>query len=129
MSYRHDTHTRHGDCDVSANWSICRYSKAVIVARGEIDIAAVPVLRKVLTDALCDHSRLVVDLSEATFLDTWALDVLVIARQIAEAGGGGLRLNAPSRSVRRMLEACGVADLSVTGLQPDLSGDPVVEPG
>jgi len=52
---------------------------------------------------------LVVDLSRLTFMDSWALHVILAARQDLHAAGGTMALASPAGAVRRMLEIADVA--------------------
>jgi anti-sigma B factor antagonist len=58
------------------------------VARGEMDIAAVPALRKLLDDVIGGGTRrLVIDLTDVDFVDSVALATLIGAkRRIGESG-------------------------------------------
>jgi anti-anti-sigma factor len=61
----------------------------VLAAAGELDIATAPELRATITDALAAGvQRLVIDLSEVSFLDSVAVAVLLHARR--QLGGPGL---------------------------------------
>ena len=53
---------------------------SVVVAAGEIDIWTCPALRKALDAAADSARRLVIDLTEVTFLDSSGLGVLLDAR-------------------------------------------------
>jgi anti-sigma B factor antagonist len=82
-----------------------RLDGAVVVAlEGEFDLAWAPALRDELVSALTNGtSKLVVDLTEATFLDSSALGALVGAGKVAANGGGWIRLVAPRENVARLL--------------------------
>lgn len=87
---------------VRAGTVICR-------VRGDVDISCSPVLRERLLSALApQRARLVLDLSQVTFMDASGLGALIAARRRSMLFGGGVRLVAPSSSVRRVLEASGL---------------------
>jgi anti-sigma B factor antagonist len=87
---------------VDADSILCRVS-------GDVDISCSPALREQLLAALePPRPRLVLDLSEVTFMDASGLGALMAARRRSLLLGGGLRLVAPSSSVRRVLEASGL---------------------
>ena len=86
----------------------------VVCVTGEVDLAAAPRLRAVLEPALPDPGgRLVVDLSETTFIDSSALGVLVRALKRLRHHGGDLVLRHPSRNARRVFQLTGL-DLILT---------------
>jgi anti-sigma B factor antagonist len=58
----------------SAPWGL------VVVARGELDVAAVPELRRLL-GASVRTSRILLDLSEVTFIDSLSLAAIVAAKR------------------------------------------------
>ena len=72
-------------------------------AVGEFDLATVEVLRTAFGGALVDHSRVVLDLSRTTFMDSTGLGVLVAAGKRATQDGGWLRLVAPLQNLRKLL--------------------------
>ena len=74
---------------------------------GELDLATAPALREALRGAV-DRSpkRLVVDLTEVTFVDSTVLGALVEAR--SALGGDAFALAAPGLEVRRALEVSGL---------------------
>ncbi len=82
--------------------------RAVLSVRGEIDSLTTPQLEPALT-ALLDgpERRLVVDLSEVSFLASSGLAALIRAAQRAEERGVRLRLVVANRAVRRPLEVTG----------------------
>jgi anti-anti-sigma factor len=53
-------------------------------------------------------TRLVVDLSQTTFVDSLGIAVLIHARKRATASGGQFRITNPSRNVHKVLQMTGV---------------------
>jgi anti-sigma B factor antagonist len=77
----------------------------LIVAKGELDISATPRLSTVLAMASASRGgRLVLDLSEVTFIDSTALGTILKAAAQLEEGGASLAVVAPDGPVRRLLE-------------------------
>jgi anti-sigma B factor antagonist len=77
---------------------------ATVVLGGEIDIATVPAIRRLLLAAISGgNAHLAVDMSGVTFLGAAGIGVLVGAANRAREVGGSLSLLAPSRQVRRVL--------------------------
>lgn len=76
----------------------------VIELRGELDVVTVPALKTRL-HSLLDGSvpRLILDLSGLTFIDSAALNALVIADRRARQLGVVLALAGPQRIVARVL--------------------------
>ncbi|RZU23874.1 STAS domain-containing protein [Streptomyces sp. BK239] len=81
----------------------------VVSPRGEIDHDTGRLFRAALeaTDGW-GGGRMVVDLSEVTFMDSTGVNVLVTAHHAALAGGGRLRLAVPRGPVLRVLELVGL---------------------
>ncbi|WP_055590911.1 STAS domain-containing protein [Peterkaempfera griseoplana] len=88
----------------------------VVTARGDIDLATAPSLRRRLADALATHPEVVVDMSQVTFMDCAGLSALVDARNRADAHGGRLLLRGTNDKVRRLL--------TLTGLHRRLTPEP-----
>jgi anti-sigma B factor antagonist len=82
---------------------------AIVVAlTGELDLYNTPVVREALRGAAGrGPRRLVVDLSDVTFVDSTALGAFVEARS-ALADGNAFVLAAPGLEVRRALEVSGL---------------------
>lgn len=92
----------------------------VVEVCGELDLATSPQLREVLADLLGrGHARLVVDLSQVSFIDSTALGVLVGAHRSTRAQGGSLALASPDRRCLRTMEITGLT--SVFDLQPSVA--------
>jgi anti-anti-sigma factor len=81
----------------------------LVAVAGELDLSNASELRRLVDDALGqDRTRLVVDLTEVTHLDSSGLAALISAHQEADARGGRLVLVLASPHVRRTLEVRGL---------------------
>lgn len=89
---------------------------AVLVLRGELDVAAAPALRERLLAA--PERGLVLDLAGTTFIDSSILQELLRARNDLRARGARLVLAGATRPVHRLLELTGTLELF------ELVGDP-----
>jgi anti-sigma B factor antagonist len=79
----------------------------VLSLAGELDLADAPALREALRRAAeRSPKRLVVDLTDVTFVDSTILGALVEAR--SALGGDAFALAAPGFEVRRALEVSGL---------------------
>ncbi|MEW2051752.1 STAS domain-containing protein [Streptomyces sp. NPDC005476] len=82
----------------------------VVTVQGEIDHD----VKKQLSEALLPESgplapsRIVVDLSGVTFMDSSGINVFVAAHQTASGTKGWLRIAAPQESVLRVLQLVGI---------------------
>jgi anti-sigma B factor antagonist len=81
---------------------------SVIAVEGELDLAGAPRLKWMLLDALAGgHSRLVLDLTLATFMDSTALGVLVgVNRSLS--GDGALVIVCANAGVLKIFELSGM---------------------
>ncbi len=83
---------------------------SVVSAEGEVDVSTAPALRQRLYE-LPESAKVVVDLSEVTFLDSTGLGVLVAAlKRVRESDAGGdLRLVVTRPQVSKVLEVTGLS--------------------
>jgi anti-sigma B factor antagonist len=81
----------------------------VIRADGELDMAAAPDLRGMLAQLIVERTkRVVVDLSEATFIDSTTIGALVAAHHRVRRYGGVLELVCTNPNVLRTFEFAGL---------------------
>jgi anti-sigma B factor antagonist len=82
---------------------------AVVTLRGELDLAGESELRDRLR-AACEENdgRVVLDLSELSFIDSTGLSILVEYHARTRAAGGRLILLAPRSAVVRILDITGL---------------------
>ena len=79
---------------------------------GEIDIATKTELDLELADLLAEaHSPACVDLGGVSFMDSTAINALLLARRAGVENGTPLVVTAASVPARRVLEICGVWEL------------------
>lgn len=83
--------------------------RAVVVARGEIDLQTAPEMQSCIEEAIKSYPVVVVDMSAVDFMDSTALSVLIQARSQLDAGTT-LSLAAPSTAVQRILDVTGASD-------------------
>jgi anti-anti-sigma factor len=90
-----------------------RDGRAVVVIRGELDIATAPDLEAALTERLDAGQDVVVDLRELAFLDSTGLRVLVASHVRAESGGVSFLIvrPRPEAPIARILAISGVESL------------------
>lgn len=83
-------------------------TSSMVAVRGELDLAATPVLMATL-QAMKEAGRrdVVVDLAEAAFVDVAGLRPLVAAA----TDGLSVRVRNPPRLARLVLETCGLTDV------------------
>lgn len=89
-----------------------RADGTVLALAGELDIASAPILEKAVDelDPVDASPRLVLDLSEVTFMDSTGLRALLVARQQAGESGRDLVLRPGPRQVQRVFELSGTLD-------------------
>jgi anti-sigma B factor antagonist len=83
--------------------------EVVISVRGELDLQTCPLLWNRLAEAIpLTRERLVVDLRNATFIDSTGLAVFVRAFKRLRHGGSDLVLRSPNKSARKVLHITGL---------------------
>jgi anti-sigma B factor antagonist len=81
----------------------------VVAVRGEIDLFTAPDLKAMLVEAIDGgKTRIVVDLSETTFLDSTALGVLIGAIKRIRARDGALTLVNTDPNIAKTFEITGL---------------------
>jgi anti-sigma B factor antagonist len=75
----------------------------VVFAVGEIDLAASPVMREVMTEAVESCRRVIVDLSAVSFLDSTGLSVLLGTQKTVAATYKSMSLAGPTGMVAKVL--------------------------
>lgn len=77
----------------------------LVSAGGELDVAAAPQLSAILTMGVASSQSVVVlDMAEATFIDSTALGVVIRSADELAAAGKSLLVVAPEGPVSRLLE-------------------------
>ena len=95
--------------DFQVRW--LRPGTAVIELFGEHDLSCKETLRDLFSRLVQETELLVVDLSQATFVDSTVLNALVRAQRKAEQRGCRLRLQLGSAAiVRKVFEVSGLLD-------------------
>jgi anti-sigma B factor antagonist len=81
----------------------------VIAVRGENDLFTAPELKQALTDAIeGGQHRVVIDLTEVSFLDSTALGVLIGAVKRLRSRGGALAIVNTEPSIAKTFEITGL---------------------
>jgi len=81
----------------------------VVAVRGEIDLFTAPELKKTLAEAIENGAtRVVVDLSETTFLDSTALGVLIGAVKRLRTRDGQLAIVNTDANIQKTFEITGL---------------------
>jgi anti-sigma B factor antagonist len=109
-----DDAVRHYNHPVATELSINRRDEAggvVLALSGELDVVSAPELELCLNEVMADpHARVVLDLSDLTFVDSAGVSVLIKARQDAELNGRTLVLARPTEQAHRVFALVGLAD-------------------
>jgi anti-sigma B factor antagonist len=90
----------------------------VVFAVGEIDLAASPIMREVMTEAAESGRHVIVDLSAVSFLDSTGLSVLLGTRKTIAATHKSMSLAGPCGFVAKVLRITRVDD--AIPVHPDL---------
>jgi stage II sporulation protein AA (anti-sigma F factor antagonist) len=77
---------------------------AVINVRGEIDLITADALWAAVEQGFQDSSRVVLDLSETTFVDSAGLNLFVRAHHLAGGAPESFILRSPCHQLRRLLD-------------------------
>jgi anti-anti-sigma factor len=83
----------------------------VVLLSGDADVTGQVVEDVLAAEAAKDPALLLVDLSAVSFIDSWALHVVLRAVRGRRAGGAAAALVCPSGPVRRVLELTGAGTL------------------
>jgi anti-sigma B factor antagonist len=85
----------------------------VVRAHGEVDVSTAPALRAELMSIAEDSPKVVVDLSDVTFLDSTGLGVLIAAmkRFRDSSTGGHLHLVVTRPHIQKVLEVTGLTSI------------------
>lgn len=95
--------------------------EALVAVSGEIDLTVRDELQNTLTATIDEAgvTKVVVDLSRVTFMDSTGLHILLTARQRAHSAGVGFRVVGATGLVHRVLAVTGVLEL-LTGEAQDM---------
>ena len=119
---------RHTDQPIAFRCDVLQVGdRAVIVARGEVDLATASVLRREMDAALdLPVTGLTVDLSYVTFLDSSGVHALVTSRRNAEHRSINFRLESVPRQARAVLEVCDLLEYFGLGVRSDAFVPPTI---
>ncbi len=112
-------------------WVRCQVdgNSAVVTAGGQLDLAVSPLLRAALLDGGAAHLPVSLDLAQVSFVDSFALGVLVACNRALQARGSGplVIVGASPRvlTVLRITGLLGVLAVSAGCLPPEAAGQPV----
>lgn len=90
--------------------SVSRHEERVVIeARGDLDMGAVPALEeKLLVEEASGADRIVLDLSELSFIDSSGLAAVLGAARRSSEDGNRLRVVAGDGHVAKMLRLTGI---------------------
>ena len=81
-----------------------RQGTRVVAFKGEVDLESSPAARELLLKCFDTPRKVIVDLSEVTYIDSSGVASLVEALQAAKKNGSRFALAASSEPTRRVLE-------------------------
>ncbi|MEY2474320.1 MAG: anti-sigma factor antagonist [Actinomycetota bacterium] len=85
--------------------------QTVVEVTGEVDAASADILRNAIFEVIDGgQSRVIVDMTDVSFMDSSGLRVLIAGYKGAEQAGGALHVRNPSDVVTRLLEITGQLD-------------------
>ena len=86
--------------------------RTVVVLQGEVDFATRPILSDALSRVIAWRvGDVVIDLSEATFIDTAIIRALAVANELLERSGRRITFRSPSRAAAQVMQLFGLTDL------------------
>jgi anti-sigma B factor antagonist len=92
--------------------STSSFGQAIVEVNGEVDGATAPELEEELLRLLAGSVRcVIVNLRSTTFIDSNGLAALIAALRVARDRGADILLQAPTPSVRKILQISGAAQL------------------
>jgi len=94
--------------------AVLQHDQAIVVAQvaGEIDMLTGPALQSHFDTALAARpTRLIVDLSQVSFMGATALTVLINVKTVATHRGTTVKLRGVSRAAARVLQVAGLTHL------------------
>ena len=84
--------------------------ESVLTLRGELDAYSAPAVEEQITALMGTGARVVLELSETSFLDSSGLRAILTANRRLAGEQGTLVLRAPSEPVVRLLEITGLTE-------------------
>ena len=88
----------------------------VVAPAGEIDIHTAPVLERAATKALDEATGLLLfDLTDVTFMDSTAINLLLVTRKRLDLRGGKLAVACPNLAVARVFDMLALRELLRVG--------------
>ena len=88
-----------------------RDGHAVVIVRGEVDLATSPQLRDTLAGLVEGPRSVIVDLDQVGFIDSTGIGVLVGGVKRARSQGGDLSLVCTQRRILKVLEITGLTQV------------------
>ena len=96
----------------SVNTELLEGDVRVLRVAGDVDFDAAPQFKRQITSRIdAGERRIVIDLSQVSFIDSTAIGVLIAAIRRLEAAGGSLSLACANDDVRGIFEAVGLENV------------------